>query len=70
MQNNEYLKLFNTRVTALETLGSRLCIHKALVIEKLKNTGINDGDLVIPEERPDKDSCVKAFESAQKEYLA
>ena len=66
MANAEYIKLFNARVTVLETLGGRLPVHEALVIVKLKAMGLSSGD----EEKPDDKMCAKAFESAQKEYLA
>ena len=70
VSNDEYLKLFNARVTVLETLGGRLPMQEALVIVKLKTMGVSAGDLGKPEERPDRELYMKAFESAQKEYLA
>ena len=68
--NDEYIKLFNARVTVLTTLGGHLLIHKALVLAKLETMGISAGDLENPEERPDQATYVNALESAQKEYLA
>ena len=66
MANDEHLKLFNARVTVLETLGSRLPVHEALVMAKLKGMGVSSED----EEKPSDEILAKAFESAQKEYLA
>ena len=45
MPNDEYLKLFNTRVTVLETLGGTLPIDKALVLKKIKKQGFSQEDL-------------------------
>ena len=70
MPNDEYLKLFNAKVVVLETLGSRLPIHEALVLAKLETMGISAGDLENPEERPKQEQYMKVLESAQKEYLA
>ena len=42
MPNNEYLKLYNTRVTVLETLGGTLPIHPKLIrTEQLRKLGKN-----------------------------
>jgi hypothetical protein len=66
MPNDEYLKLFNSRVTVLETLGGRVPVHDTLVLAKLKDMGVSPED----EDKPSDDTMAKAFESAQKEYLA
>ena len=36
MPNDEYLTLFNARVTVLETLGGTLTVHRVLVLKKIK----------------------------------
>ena len=64
MPNDEYLKLFNARVTVLENLGGQLPIHEALVIAKLKTMGVSPEDLENPEERPDQEMYMEAFASA------
>ena len=70
--NDEYLKLFNARVTVLETLGCTIPVNEALILEKIKKQGFTSDDLENTAERiPDRDDVMaKAVKDAQKEYLA
>ena len=72
VQNKEYLKLFNARVTVLETLGGTIPVNEALILEKIKKQGFTSEDLENATKRiPDRDDVMaKAVKEAQKEYLA
>ena len=59
MANDEYLKLFNARVTVLETLGGQLPVHETLVISKPKVMGVSSEDIENPEEKTDEATYVK-----------
>ena len=49
LPKDEYLKLFNARVTVLETLGGQLPMHEALVISKLTAMGVSPEDMEEPD---------------------
>ena len=66
MLNDKCLKLFNARVTILETLGGPLPVHPALVIVKVGTLGVTGSDI----EHPNPDLYDKAVNSAERGNLA